>query len=145
MSEEASIDLDELRQSRIAQLEANLHELASRLTHLHWPSTEAEVTDCRKIRLKYLSRYYSFRPRIHALPKGFTVGFRYAVVGTTYTGTLLSPVEVAAGDRFHIRYNPEIPRRIILCAQTTVQEQSTLLLQMSRLPFWSFCFWLRFS
>ena len=103
-----TVDLETLRQSRIVRLEADLHELASRLTHLHWPSTEAEVTDCRKMTFRH--RYYSYRvPQQIPLLGGYAVGFRYSVDGRLYDGVLDSRVQVEPGDHFALRYNPDQP------------------------------------
>lgn len=106
MTEFPETDLETLRRSRVARLEADLHELASRLTHLHWPSTEAEVTDCRAAKNRYWGsgRYSNERVRL-----GYIVGFAYSVEGKAYAGTLNSPVEVLQGDRFALRYNPDHP------------------------------------
>ncbi|HXE08915.1 MAG TPA: DUF3592 domain-containing protein [Acidobacteriaceae bacterium] len=112
MTEFPETDLETLRRSRVARLEADLHELASRLTHLHWPSTEAEVTDCRQIRFGRFGRHYlsnSLGEVPDLLLSGYAVGFRYSVDGTSYGGTLNSLVEVEPGDRFEIRYNPQSP------------------------------------
>lgn len=105
MSEEPAIDPETLRKSHVERLEADLHELASRLTHLHWPSTEAEVTDCRAARNR-VSLHSKIEP---PLLLGYIVGFSYSVNGKSYAGTLDSPVEVEAGDRFKLRYNPDHP------------------------------------
>ena len=109
MSQSPDFDLETLRQSRIARLEAELHELAGRLTHLHWPSTQAEVTDCKRMRVP--QRFYgdSYPLPEPPLIRGYAVGFRYSVDGKSYTGILDSPVEVEAGDRFQLRYNPNHP------------------------------------
>lgn len=107
MSEFPNADIDTLRQSRIARLEAELHELASRLTHLHWPSTEAEVTECHPARLR--RGLYGNRFSPPPLQLDYIVSFSYVVDGKKYTGVLNSTVEVEPGDRFQLRYNPEHP------------------------------------
>src|SRR6185437_3712058 len=74
---------------------------------VHWPSTEAEVTECTSVRHpRYFgSGYYVDYP----LQNRYVVSFSYSVDGKSYTGVLGSPVEVKPGDRFALRYNPDQP------------------------------------
>jgi hypothetical protein len=106
MTEFPDSDIETLRESRVEQLEAYLHELASRLTHLHWPSTDAEVTECRQARSRRGWYYYRY---IRPLQLEYIVSFSYSVQGKAYSGTLNSPVEVERGDHFALRINPDHP------------------------------------
>jgi hypothetical protein len=108
MSEEPTLDLETLRQPRIERLEADLHELAGRMTHLHWPSTDAEVTECRLARSRRSWDCYRYGPP-PTLQLEYIVSFSYSVQGKAYSGTLNSPVEVERGDHFALRINPDHP------------------------------------
>jgi hypothetical protein len=68
--------------------------------HHGWREIEAEVTDCRFVRVPN---------RTGGFPSYFAVGFKYKVNGVTYRGSQNSSVEVMRGDKFIVLYNPERP------------------------------------
>jgi hypothetical protein len=72
----------------------------------HWPQTEAEVTDCRRVHGD--TRRWDGGGPDPQLPH-YTVGFAYTVGGARYTGVLSSTVQVEPRDTFPIRYNPDHP------------------------------------
>jgi hypothetical protein len=108
MSEEPT-DIETLQKSRTERLEAWLAELTSHLTHHGWQTTDAEVLECRRVRMprSYANPVLASGPQ--PILRGYVVTFSYAVDGRTYNGVLNSPVEVEPHDTFDLRYNPAQP------------------------------------
>lgn len=78
--------------------------LKKKIHHRNWPQVDAEVMSC-----KYHNPELLYIPEGPAEAPYYTVAFDYVVNGQTYTGGLLSEVEVQKGDKFPIRYDPKDP------------------------------------
>jgi hypothetical protein len=111
LSEENDIDIESLRNSR----SGNIHEMLSNgiywSLHLHWPKTQAEVTECHAVKRSYTGLHTSTIQPATPLLSGYVVSFTYFVDGRRYEGILDSPGEVEKHDTFDIRYNPLNPEQ----------------------------------
>ena len=86
----------------IASIEETLRQ---DLPH-HWLETEAEVNDCTFARQSYQIDGAGMDTDL----AHYVVTFSYHVDGTAYAGELSSPVQVEAGDKFLLHYNPADPK-----------------------------------
>jgi hypothetical protein len=111
LSGENDIDIESLRNSH----RGNFHEILSNaicwMLHLHWPKTQAEVTECHAVKGSYTGIPSRFTPSRMPLLSGYIVSFTYFVDGKQYDGVLDSPVEVEKHDMFDLRYNPLNPEQ----------------------------------
>ena len=78
-------------------------KLKKKIHRRNWPEVSAEVMSCDYQNAEKAFAEAPFEPPF------YTVAFDYVVNGQTYTGGLLSEVEVQKGDKFPIRYDPKNP------------------------------------